>query len=134
MSTPVWDIHIFRNSTTLRESDRGSRNSPRQRARCTHAVSRNFLYHSGDSTIWLGSTPILRENILEVAKELNSYSLLSTSPEDFWLDGYLECRKDTAHLQIPLLSLEFESRPFGTAVSVTNNCTRWATRNRFIIV
>ncbi|GFW96606.1 hypothetical protein TNCV_2846631 [Trichonephila clavipes] len=51
-------------------SDRGPRNSSRQRAGCTPVVSRRFQHHTGDSTIRLGSTPILRENTLEVVRDL----------------------------------------------------------------
>ncbi|GFU14543.1 hypothetical protein TNCV_3251631 [Trichonephila clavipes] len=46
-------------------SGRGQRNSSRLRARCTLVVSRNFEHHTGDSTFWLGSTPVLWENTLE---------------------------------------------------------------------
>ncbi|GFV56045.1 uncharacterized protein TNCV_2266311 [Trichonephila clavipes] len=66
-------------------SDRGPRNSSRQRARCTPVVSRNFEQHTNDSTSRLGSTPALRENTLGVVK-----GLPPTSREDLRLDGYLE--------------------------------------------
>ncbi|GFU14633.1 cytochrome P450 2J5 [Trichonephila clavipes] len=39
-------------------------------ASCTPVVSRSFEHDTGDSTIWLGSTPILRENTLEVVRGL----------------------------------------------------------------
>ncbi|GFU42925.1 b-cell receptor CD22 [Trichonephila clavipes] len=51
-------------------SDRGPRNSWQQRAKCTPVVSRCFEQHTGDSTSWLGSTPILKGNLLEVDKGL----------------------------------------------------------------
>ncbi|GFX91677.1 hypothetical protein TNCV_3682631 [Trichonephila clavipes] len=43
-------------------SDRGSRNSSRQRVKYMSAVIRIFEHHTGDGTIWLGSTLIMREN------------------------------------------------------------------------
>ncbi|GFY09157.1 hypothetical protein TNCV_4663481 [Trichonephila clavipes] len=51
----------------------------------------SFEHHTGDSTIWLGSTPILRENTLGVIKDSHlSSPSTNTSPEVLWLDGYLE--------------------------------------------
>ncbi|GFU74941.1 transposable element Tc3 transposase [Trichonephila clavipes] len=49
-------------------------------------VSYNFEHHAGDNTIWLGSTPILREQGLPT-----SLPLPPTSREDLQLDGYSEC-------------------------------------------
>ncbi|GFW57604.1 hypothetical protein TNCV_2925231 [Trichonephila clavipes] len=41
-------------------------------ANCTPAVSCSFEHHAGDSMIWLGYSLILRENILEMVRELSS--------------------------------------------------------------
>ncbi|GFX23213.1 hypothetical protein TNCV_4559951 [Trichonephila clavipes] len=38
------------------------------------------------------------------------------------------CRKGTTHLKTSMRSLGFETRPNGTAVSVTNHYTGWATQ------
>ncbi|GFW92751.1 hypothetical protein TNCV_1735441 [Trichonephila clavipes] len=62
-------------------SDRGPRNSS-QRARCTPVVSRSFEHHLDDSTFYLGSISILKENTLEVERA-TSLPFPSTSPEDF---------------------------------------------------
>ncbi|GFU70325.1 hypothetical protein TNCV_2106641 [Trichonephila clavipes] len=51
-------------------SDRDPRNSSRQGARFTPVVYRSFEHHLGDSVIWLGSTPILRENHLTMVRSL----------------------------------------------------------------
>ncbi|GFW07609.1 hypothetical protein TNCV_3917421 [Trichonephila clavipes] len=44
------------------------RNSSLQRARCTPAAGHNFDHHSGDNTLWLGSTPILKNNTIGVVR------------------------------------------------------------------
>ncbi|GFY04411.1 hypothetical protein TNCV_4414991 [Trichonephila clavipes] len=36
------------------------------RASCTPVINRRFEHYAGDSAIWLGSTPFLRENTLGV--------------------------------------------------------------------
>ncbi|GFU21343.1 hypothetical protein TNCV_2434591 [Trichonephila clavipes] len=46
-------------------SDRGPNNPSQQRTRCTSVVDLSFEHPPGDSTFWLRSTPILRENTLE---------------------------------------------------------------------
>ncbi|GFX87920.1 uncharacterized protein TNCV_4373851 [Trichonephila clavipes] len=51
---------------------------------------RSFEHHTGDSTIWLRSTLILRKNTLEVVRDLPPLLLLPTSRQDLRLDGYLE--------------------------------------------
>ncbi|PRD36099.1 UNVERIFIED_CONTAM: hypothetical protein NCL1_09697 [Trichonephila clavipes] len=57
----------------------------------TPVVSCSFEHHTGDSTIWLDSTPILRENTLEGSQRpLTCLPLPPTSREDLRLDGYLE--------------------------------------------
>ncbi|GFX97221.1 hypothetical protein TNCV_557111 [Trichonephila clavipes] len=55
---------VVANATCLTSSDRSPQNSSWQGARCTPVVNRSFEHHTGDSTIWLVSTPILRENTL----------------------------------------------------------------------
>ncbi|GFX79104.1 hypothetical protein TNCV_3913891 [Trichonephila clavipes] len=49
-------------------SDRGLRNSSWQGASCMPVVSRSFEHHTGDSTVFLVSTLILRENTLGVVR------------------------------------------------------------------
>ncbi|GFX60042.1 hypothetical protein TNCV_4557231 [Trichonephila clavipes] len=59
-----------------------------------------------------------------------SIPLLPTSREDLRLDGYLEYykyRADTIHSQKSISSPGFEPSPYGTAVSVANHSTGWAT-------
>ncbi|GFX44201.1 uncharacterized protein TNCV_4119971 [Trichonephila clavipes] len=54
-------------------------------------VSRSFEHHTGDSTIYLGFTPILRGNTLgNVQGPTTSYPLPPISREDLLLDGTLE--------------------------------------------
>ncbi|GFX82881.1 hypothetical protein TNCV_2958371 [Trichonephila clavipes] len=87
-------------------------------------VSRNFEHHTGDSMIWLVSTPILREDIWGWSGA--SHPLPPASREDLWLDGYLEyppCHEGTIHLQTSMSSPWFEPMPYGTAVSVANHYT-----------
>ncbi|GFW93495.1 transposable element Tc1 transposase [Trichonephila clavipes] len=50
-----------------------------RRIDCTPVFSLNLEHHAGDSTIWLISTPILRENALEVVRYLPSLSTPSTN-------------------------------------------------------
>ncbi|GFW44748.1 hypothetical protein TNCV_4482931 [Trichonephila clavipes] len=58
------------NATYLTLSDRGSRNASRKRARCTPFISRSFKRYPGVNMFWLESTPILRENTVEVVRGL----------------------------------------------------------------
>ncbi|GFY16895.1 uncharacterized protein TNCV_3689531 [Trichonephila clavipes] len=54
-------------------------------------VSLSFGHHAGDSMIWLGSTPSLRENTPGGGQRPpTSLPLLLTSREDLQLDSYLE--------------------------------------------
>ncbi|GFV14488.1 hypothetical protein TNCV_166151 [Trichonephila clavipes] len=50
--------------------DRDLRISSQQRARCMHVVSPSFEHNTGDSSIWLDFTPVLKENTLEVVRGL----------------------------------------------------------------
>ncbi|GFS73101.1 hypothetical protein TNCV_686791 [Trichonephila clavipes] len=110
-------------------SDRGPRNSSRQWARCTPVVNRSIEHHTGDSTIYLGSNPILRDpGGVSGASHLSSPSInLTRGLATRWLFRVLPCRKGTLHLRTSLPSPGFEHRPYGTAVSVTNHYTGWAT-------
>ncbi|GFY22762.1 hypothetical protein TNCV_2180231 [Trichonephila clavipes] len=57
----------------------------------TPVVSHSFERYTCDTTIYLGFTPILRENTLEVVSDLPSLcSLPPTLREDLRLDGYLK--------------------------------------------
>ncbi|GFV95231.1 hypothetical protein TNCV_1293491 [Trichonephila clavipes] len=83
----------------------------------------------GDSTILLGSTPILRENILEVIKGLPplfSFPNLTRGLAAKRLFKVPPCHKSTVHLQTSMPSSGFEPRPYGMAVSFTNHYTGWA--------
>ncbi|GFT51536.1 hypothetical protein TNCV_4218971 [Trichonephila clavipes] len=53
--------------------DRGPRNPSFQRAKGCLSLSRDFEHHTGDSTICLVSTTILRENALGVGRGLRSH-------------------------------------------------------------
>ncbi|GFX21013.1 hypothetical protein TNCV_2044891 [Trichonephila clavipes] len=44
---------------------------------------------------------------------------------DRWLLREFPCHKSTTHLQTSLPSPGFKSRPYGSAVSVTNCYTEW---------
>ncbi|GFX97471.1 hypothetical protein TNCV_2840311 [Trichonephila clavipes] len=80
-------------------------------------VIRSFEHHTDDSTIWLFSTLILRENTLGVVRGLPSHErtcqLFRVPP----------CHKGTLHLQKSMLSSGFEPGPYGREVSVTNHYT-----------
>ncbi|GFU13713.1 hypothetical protein TNCV_939391 [Trichonephila clavipes] len=83
----VRSLLVVYNATCLLVSDRGPQNSLRQEAtylRLPFSVS--FEHHAGDSTIWLGFDPILKENI----SGGTSLPLPPTSREDLRLKGYLE--------------------------------------------
>ncbi|GFV09575.1 uncharacterized protein TNCV_3159721 [Trichonephila clavipes] len=57
----------------------------------TPVVGRSLEHHAGDSTIYLGSTPILRENTLREGQgPPSSLSHPPTSREDSRLNGYSE--------------------------------------------
>ncbi|GFU85058.1 hypothetical protein TNCV_1553211 [Trichonephila clavipes] len=94
----------------------------------TPVLNRSFEHHTGDRTLYLGSTPILRENTLEEGQgPPNSHPLQLTSREDLRVDGCLKstlCREDTIHLQTCMFSPGFETRPYGATVSVANHYTR----------
>ncbi|GFT33877.1 hypothetical protein TNCV_4383671 [Trichonephila clavipes] len=53
-------------------------------------LSISFEHHAGDSTFWLGYTPIMRENTLDVVVGLATLLFSLASQEDLRLYGYLE--------------------------------------------
>ncbi|GFU06304.1 hypothetical protein TNCV_4765971 [Trichonephila clavipes] len=94
-------------------------------------VSRSFEHHTGDSTICLVSTQILREDTwrLSGASHLSTRSTNHTRGLTAQrLFNVPPCRKGTIPLQTSMSSPGFEPSPYGTAVSVTNPYTGWATR------
>ncbi|GFV41088.1 hypothetical protein TNCV_2666791 [Trichonephila clavipes] len=95
----------------------------------------SFEHDAGDNTIWLGSTPILRENIQRwsEASQLSSPSTnLMRELAAQWLFRVPLCNKGTIHLQTSMLSQEFEPMPYDTAVSVTNYYIRWTAKYMYM--
>ncbi|GFX22882.1 hypothetical protein TNCV_2606241 [Trichonephila clavipes] len=100
-------------------------------------VSCSFDHHAGDNTIWLSSTPILRENIrrwLEDSQLSSPSTSLTTELAARWLFRVPSCHKGTIYLQTSMLSLGFEPRPYDTAVSVTNYYIRWGAKYMYTIL
>ncbi|GFV38681.1 retrovirus-related Pol polyprotein from transposon 297 [Trichonephila clavipes] len=82
--------------------------------RCIPVVSCSSEHHAGDNTIWLGSTPILKENIWSSsdASQLSSPSFnLTRELVARWLFRVTPFHKGTIHLQTYMLSRGFEPRP-----------------------
>ncbi|GFV13912.1 hypothetical protein TNCV_523891 [Trichonephila clavipes] len=105
-----------------RRSERGPRNSSWQRA------SRSFEHYTGDSTIWLDSTPILRENTLEMVRGLPPLFAFHYPQERLAarrLFRVLSCRRNTIHLQTSMPSPGFEPRLYDAADSVTKHSSGW---------
>ncbi|GFY12560.1 hypothetical protein TNCV_2447511 [Trichonephila clavipes] len=99
-------------------------------ARCTPIVSRSFEQHSADSTFWLDTTQILRENTLGVIRAFHlsfSSANLTRGLKARWLFRVRTCCKDAIHLQTPMSYTGFKPRSYGIAVSVSNHHTRWVT-------
>ncbi|GFW88612.1 hypothetical protein TNCV_828811 [Trichonephila clavipes] len=111
--------------------DQGPRNSSWQGAKCTPVVMRSLEHQADDSTIYLDSTPILRENTLGEGPP-TSLPLPPTLREDLRVDGCLKyphaAREGTIHLQKSMSSSGFEPSSNGTAVSIVNHYTGWAIR------
>ncbi|GFW20666.1 hypothetical protein TNCV_1048891 [Trichonephila clavipes] len=85
-----------------------------------------FEHHTGYSTFWLGSTPILRENTLGVVKSLPCLFLSTNLTKGLAARRLFRvplCRKGPIHLQTSMSSPEFEPRLYGTAVRVANHYT-----------
>ncbi|GFX21105.1 hypothetical protein TNCV_4366851 [Trichonephila clavipes] len=76
-------------------------------------VSCSFEHHTGDCVIWLDSTPILRENILEVVKAFHQ-------PHKRTCGWTAPGCKGTIRLQTFMPSLGFKPRPNSSVVSITN--------------
>ncbi|GFW49691.1 hypothetical protein TNCV_357941 [Trichonephila clavipes] len=83
----------------------------------------------GDSTIWLVSTPILREDTggsqgpPTSTPSTNHTRVLAAR----WLFRAPPCRKGTIHLQTSMPSPGFELGPYGTPVGIANYFTSWVT-------
>ncbi|GFT57137.1 hypothetical protein TNCV_1691691 [Trichonephila clavipes] len=94
----------------------------------TAIVSRTFQYHTGGRTIWLVSTPILTENTLGIVRVLPPLFPFHQPQErtcgSQGLFKVLPWRKSTIHLQTSMPSPGYKPRPYGTAVSVTNQLHR----------
>ncbi|GFW23038.1 hypothetical protein TNCV_3801391 [Trichonephila clavipes] len=84
-------------------------------------ISLSFVHHEGDSTILLGSTPILR-GVTKCIGQGPSNNLMRGLVTQR-LFRVLPCREGIIHLQTPMPSPGFEPRPYGTTV----HCTGWAT-------
>ncbi|GFW99676.1 hypothetical protein TNCV_3419071 [Trichonephila clavipes] len=83
----------------------------------------SFEHHTGDSTFWLGSIPILRKITLGVVRGIrlsSPFIKLTRGPAARRLLRVPPCRKGTIHLQTSMPSPGFEHRPYGTAVCVAN--------------
>ncbi|GFU33074.1 uncharacterized protein TNCV_4156311 [Trichonephila clavipes] len=65
-------------------------NEARGRLRCTPVVNHSFEHQSGDNTIWLNSTPILKKTLWRWLGPPNSLPLPPTLREDLRFDGYVE--------------------------------------------
>ncbi|GFW93755.1 hypothetical protein TNCV_4220361 [Trichonephila clavipes] len=92
--------------------------------------SRSFEHHTGGSTIWLVSTPILKEDTLGWSGASHISSPSTNHTRGFAARGLFivpPCREGTTHLQASMSSPEFEPRPYGTAVSFANHYTGWPT-------
>ncbi|GFW99074.1 hypothetical protein TNCV_3008441 [Trichonephila clavipes] len=77
--------------------------------------SRSFDNFSDNRTIWLGSTAIGLGLPTNLTKGLAARRLFRVP----------KCHTSTMHLQTSTPSPGFEPRPYGTAVSITNNYTGW---------
>ncbi|GFW32762.1 hypothetical protein TNCV_3680101 [Trichonephila clavipes] len=89
-------------------SDRGQRNSSRQRDRCSRV-----------STIWLCSTLILRKNIFWKSSRVSHQPQKRTCGST----AVTSCHKGTIHLLTSMPSPGFKPRTYGVATSVTNHYT-----------
>ncbi|GFT17614.1 hypothetical protein TNCV_2587281 [Trichonephila clavipes] len=86
----MWDeccVVVAANATYLTVSNLVLRNSSCQRARCRPVVSRRIEQHTGDSTIWLGFIPILRESTLEVVRGISPLFPFHRLHERTWLEA-----------------------------------------------
>ncbi|GFU21397.1 hypothetical protein TNCV_891411 [Trichonephila clavipes] len=115
----------LKNSFSSKEKNRTSRDKI--------PVSRSFEHHTDDSTIWLVSTPILREDTWgrSGASHLSSPSTnLTRGHAARRLSVVPPCSDGTIHLQTSISSPGFKPRPYGTGASFANYETGWATESR----
>ncbi|GFU89376.1 uncharacterized protein TNCV_1783581 [Trichonephila clavipes] len=82
-------------------------------------VSHSFEHHTGDSTMWLISTPILREGTWGGQVPITSLPPRPTTREDLRLDGYLEYRHAAKALCIYKHLCLRDSNPVPTAPLLT---------------
>ncbi|GFV21682.1 hypothetical protein TNCV_1834601 [Trichonephila clavipes] len=88
---------------------RGLQASSRQRAKRFTPVD-SFKHHTGDSMIWLGSTPILKEKTLGMVRGTHFSSPNLTT--GLWLVGLVTpCHRGTIHLQASTLLRDSNSVP-----------------------
>ncbi|GFU75578.1 uncharacterized protein TNCV_2862931 [Trichonephila clavipes] len=107
---------VVANTTYLAMSDRGPRISSRQSVRFTPVIVRSFEHHAGDSTIYVSSSVILKENTLEGSRQGDYHLSFSTTnlTRRFAvrrLFGMSPCPTSTIHLQTSMLSSGFEPKP-----------------------
>ncbi|GFU65737.1 hypothetical protein TNCV_5058711 [Trichonephila clavipes] len=84
-------------------------------------MSCSFEHHTGDSMIWHGRAPILRENTLDVITGEGALFPFR-QPHDRICGSTTPCRKGNIHLRTSMPSPGFEPRP-----NVTHHSTGWAT-------
>ncbi|GFX33086.1 hypothetical protein TNCV_5042541 [Trichonephila clavipes] len=96
-------------------SDRGPRNSSRQRAICTFGIALSIIQFA--VRFLSVPIPILREKTIKVP-------LPPSSRDDLWLDGYLEYNY-AAKALYTYKHTEFEPKPYGTAVCFAKQYTGW---------
>ncbi|GFW32046.1 hypothetical protein TNCV_2600721 [Trichonephila clavipes] len=98
----------------------------------TPVVSLSFEHHASDTTIFLGFTPVLTENILGVVRGLPPlFPFHQPHERDSTAIRRPSCHEGTIHLQISMPSPGFEPRPYGTAISATNHCTGWVAKSTY---
>ncbi|GFU76984.1 hypothetical protein TNCV_4521401 [Trichonephila clavipes] len=95
-------------------------------------VSLSFKHHSGDSTILLGSTPILRDKNLGVVRGFaNLFPFHKLLERTYGSTAIYSIPMPGRHLQTSMPSPGFELRLYGTAVSATNHYTGWDGPNHY---
>ncbi|GFW64069.1 uncharacterized protein TNCV_707741 [Trichonephila clavipes] len=104
------------------------RSSSWQGASLTPVVNCSFEHHTGDSTIWLGSALILRENTWGWSGDSQLSTPSTNFTRDLWFDGYLEYPHAEKALYIhkhPCLLRDSNPVPYSTVVSAINLYTGW---------
>ncbi|GFX48961.1 hypothetical protein TNCV_2797521 [Trichonephila clavipes] len=95
---------------------------------CTPFVSRSYEHHAIDSTTWLASIPVFRENTLR--GEGSSLFPFYQPHERTGGSTFFRvppCREGTIHLQASMSSAGFKPGPYGTAVGMANHYNEWET-------